>query len=91
MRREKHQHEAAAIFAISAADIDAKLEQPNQDRAPEIPEEYEEFAILFSEEEANRLPPHQPGDHGIQLRDGATPSFGPVYLLAKREFEALRK
>ena len=90
-RREKRLHEVATTFAISAADIDAMLEQPDQDNNPEIPIEYREFAILFSEVEANKLPPHRPGDHRIQLQDGTAPSFGPLYSLSKQELEALRK
>ena len=91
VRREKRLHEAATTFAISAADIDAMLRQLGQDQDPEISEEYQEFATLFSEQEANRLPPHQPGDHRIQLCEGTAPSFGPLYTLSKQEIEALRK
>jgi hypothetical protein len=52
-------------------------------RVPGVP-------TLFSEAEANRLPPHRPGDHRIQLKEGAAPSFGPLYSLSKQELEALR-
>ena len=58
VRKEKRLHEAAMTFAISAADIDAMLENPGQDRTPDIPREYQEFATLFSKVEANKLPPH---------------------------------
>ena len=44
VRKEKRLHEAATSFAISTPDIDAKLEQPNQDKAPEVPEVYQEYA-----------------------------------------------
>ena len=91
VRKEKSQHEVASTFAISATDIDTMLEQPNQDRTQEIHEEYREFATLFSEVEANRLPPHRPGDHRIQLRKGTAPSFGPLYSLSKQQLEVLRK
>ena len=40
VRKEKCLYEPATTFAISAADIDAMLEQPDQDRTPEIPREY---------------------------------------------------
>ena len=91
VKKERRLHEAATTFSIPAADIDAMLEQPNQDQVPEILEEYQEFATLFSEVEANRLPPHRPGDHRIQLREGTATSFGPDYSLDKHELEALRK
>ena len=91
VKKERRLHEAATTFAISMADIDAMLEQPDQDQAPESPKEYQDFATLFSEKEANRLPPYRPGDHRIQLHEGTTPSFGPRYSLSKQELEALRK
>ena len=58
VKKECHLHKAATTFTISAADIDTMLEQRNQERTPDIPEEYQEFATLFAEVEANRLPPH---------------------------------
>ena len=91
VRKEKRLHKAATTFAISAADIDAMLEQPDQDRTLQIPMEYQGFRTLFSELEANKLPPHRPGDHRIQLRQGTAPSFGPLYSLSTQELEALRK
>ena len=91
VRKEKCLHVAATTFTISVADIDAMLDQPDQNRTPEIPDEYQEFATLISEAEANKLPPHRPGNHQIQLREGTTPSFGPLYSLSKQELEALRK
>ena len=67
------------------------LAPPTNGAHIEIPEEYQEFKALFSEEEANKLPPYQPGNHHIQLKEGTTPSFGPLYSLSKHELEALRK
>ena len=90
-RKERHLHEAATTFAIRGADIDAILDSQDQDRILDIPEEYQEFVTLFSEAGANKLPPHQPSDHKIQLREGMTPSFGPLYSLSEQELEALRK
>ena len=90
-RKEERLHKTVTTFAISATDIDAMLEYQDQGRTPDIPKEFEEFATLFSETEANKLPLHRPGDHRIQLREGTTPSFGPLYSLSKQELEALRK
>ena len=91
VKKEKCLHKAAMSFAISATDIDAMLEHPDQDRTPDIPKEYQEFMTHFSEVEANRLPPQRPGDHRIQLREHTTTSFGPLYSLSKQELEALFK
>ena len=67
------------------------LDQPDKDRILDVPKEYQEFRTLFSEVEANKLPPHRSGDHHIQLREGTVPSFGPLYSLSKYELESLRK
>ncbi len=37
-----------------------------------VPEHYRDFAKVFSEEESQRLPEHQPWDHAIDLEPGAT-------------------
>ena len=91
VRREKCLHVAARTFPISAANIYAMLEIPDQNRTLDIPREYQEFATLFSEVEDNRLPPHRPGDHRIQLRKVTILSIRPLYSVSKQDLEALRK
>jgi hypothetical protein len=61
------------------------------DLASSIPSEYHQFLHLFSEVEANKLPPHRAYDHRIPLQPNFTPPFGPIYPLSKTELEALRK
>jgi hypothetical protein len=56
-----------------------------------VPPEYHKFLPLFSEAEANKLPPHCPYDHHIPLKEGFTPAFGPIYSLSRTELEALQK
>ena len=56
-----------------------------------VPEEFHEFADVFSKKEADKLPPHRPSDHRIELVEGAKPSQGPIYNLSPVELEALRK
>jgi hypothetical protein len=56
-----------------------------------VPVEYHKFLPLFSEAEANKLPPHHPYDHRIPLKEGFTPPFGPIYSLSRTELEALKK
>lgn len=56
----------------SHVDSDSKM-TPKQ-----LPEEYSDFAEVFSEAEANKLPPHRGDlDHSIPLEEGSTPAFGP--------------
>ena len=66
------------------------LDLPNDHNPVDIPTEYQVFHSIFSEKEANKLPPHRPGDHRIPLKEGTTPSFGPLYSLSRQELEALR-
>jgi hypothetical protein len=56
-----------------------------------VPPEYHRFLPLFSEAEANKLPPHRPYDHRIPLKEDFTPPFRPIYPLSRTELEALRK
>jgi hypothetical protein len=56
-----------------------------------VPAEYHKFLPLFSEAEANKLPPHRPYDHRIPLKEGFTPPLGPIYSLSRTDLEALKK
>jgi hypothetical protein len=56
-----------------------------------IPLEYHKFLPLFSEAEANKLPPHRPYDHCIPLKEHFTLPFRPIYPLSRTELEALWK
>ena len=55
-----------------------------------VPEEYKDYADLFSKQAAEVLPEHQPWDHTIPLVDGKQPPFGPIYALSRIELETLR-
>ena len=60
------------------------------DVADDLPEHYREWASVFSEEEINKLPEHSSWDHEINLVEGATPPFGPIYPLNEKELSVLR-
>ena len=55
------------------------------------PNEYHEFIDLFSEQAAEKLPPHWPYDHSIPLLEGKFPPYGPLYRMSREELEALKK
>jgi hypothetical protein len=59
------------------------------DIAERLLERYRRWALVFSEEEINRLPNHTEYDHEIQLVDGAQPPFGPIYPLSEKELQGL--
>src|SRR5215469_2061728 len=55
-----------------------------------IPSCYHDFANIFSKIKADKLPPHRPYDHSIELEPGSTVPFGPIYRLSETELQALR-
>lgn len=56
-----------------------------------VPEEYHDFADVFSEEQAFTLPPHRPYDLKIELEDDKPLLLGRLYSLSPAELEALRE
>src|SRR6202041_273549 len=56
-----------------------------------IPEEYHDFADVFSKVKANKLPPHRPHNLKINIEEGSTPPLSPIYSLSKTELEWLRE
>jgi hypothetical protein len=86
------------LFAASLEQIDEILETKStipiikEPGAPKtLPEELKEFSDVFSPREAEKLPPHRPYDHHIQLMEGKTPPFGPLYAMSRDELIALRE
>jgi hypothetical protein len=73
----------------SASASSASLEEPPDDWN-NIPEQYREFADVFSKMKADKLAPHRPYDLTINLEEGAQPPVGCIYSLSKVELEALR-
>jgi hypothetical protein len=54
-----------------------------------IPEEFSEFADVFSKTLADRLPEHTQYDHSMPIEPGEHPPFGPIYSLSATELKAL--
>ncbi|GAA6095284.1 receptor-type tyrosine-protein phosphatase gamma-like, partial [Tachysurus ichikawai] len=55
----------------------------------DIPQEYQAFTDVFSEEAATQLPPHRQWDCAINLRPGAKLPKGRVYPLSAPEHRAM--
>lgn len=77
------------VYAVLVAYI-GQLGPIGAKEAP-IPEEYAEFADLGSEEDFLALPEHGPQDLAINLVDGCTPPWRPLYNLSATELQILRK
>ena len=56
-----------------------------------LPSEYHDFADVFSEKEANTLPPHRDFDLRIDTIDGQEPPIGHVYSISEKELATLRE
>jgi len=56
-----------------------------------IPEEYHEYADVFSKSKAETLTPHRPYDLRIDLEKDSHPPVGTIYSLSKFEQEALKE
>ncbi|KAI5449330.1 hypothetical protein NCC49_004831 [Naganishia albida] len=54
-----------------------------------IPQEYADFAKVFSKKEADKLPEHTAYDHSIPLMPGTTPPFGRLYQPLERELKSM--
>lgn len=61
-------------------------------KAANLPKEYEDYADVFSVEDAAKLPPIDGPYHKIDLTDDTgTTLWGPIYSLAAKELEVLRQ
>lgn len=56
-----------------------------------VPEEYHEYADVFSKGKADTLAEHRPYDLKIDLEDGAAPPVGAMYSLSQSEQQALKE
>jgi hypothetical protein len=51
-----------------------------------VPECYHNYLDVFSPIEVTKLPPHRPGfDIEIEIEEGKSPPFGPIYSLSEAE------
>ena len=55
-----------------------------------LPSELLAYRDIFAPENAKTLPPQKATDHTIELKDGETPPYGPIYPLSQTELRELR-
>ncbi len=80
-------------------DLEAKHERQPQETELQwlrrlLPEQYHDYADVFSKEASNKLPPHRPYDHKIQLEDPTDLQklgYSPLYHQPTAELEAIKK
>ena len=56
----------------------------------QLPKEYEDYADVFSEEEADKMPDFVRVEHSIPIEEGKDVPFGPIYPLSANELRVLR-
>ena len=86
-------------YLPSAHPVPASIRSTNADSDPDLqrilmwlPPEYHDFADHFCEQDVEILAPHHPGHNiHIDIEEGKSPPFGPIYSLSQKEHEALRK
>ena len=60
---------------------------------PPVPDIHAQFASAFSKADSNKLPPHRPYDHKIELEEGAESKlkYSPLYKMSLEELEEVKK
>ena len=56
-----------------------------------VPEAYQDFFDVFSQEEAKNMPPHHEFDHEIHLENDQTPPHSHIYPLSGTELSLLHE
>jgi hypothetical protein len=79
--------EASVIGHISTATTKDELSEALK----QVPEKFRKWINIMTREAADRLPEHKPYDHAIDLKEGETPPWGPVYALNEVELQTLRE
>jgi transposase InsO family protein len=79
--------EALVIGHIAATTTKEELSEAIQ----LVPDKFRKWISIMTKEAADRLPDHRPYDHAIDLKEGETPPWGPVYALNETELETLRE
>jgi len=54
-----------------------------------VPIEFQQYLGIMGKEAADALPAHRPYNYQINLQEGSTAPWGPIYLLSKEELQVL--
>ncbi|KIJ45322.1 hypothetical protein M422DRAFT_97062, partial [Sphaerobolus stellatus SS14] len=57
----------------------------DQEVYDKLPPKYRSYFDVFSPTEVDQLPPHRPYDCAIEIEEGKSPPFGPIYSLSTDE------
>ena len=79
------------IFKLFIATATLANSKPTLVNMSNVPAKYHDFKDVFNEAHADTLPAHQPYDLRIELEEGTTPPFGPIYSLSPYKLQTLRE
>lgn len=77
---------AGVLGLVCAAPTESEL----KDAIDRVPDVFKAYTPLMTTEAALVLPEHSPYDHAIDLKEGSTPPWGPIYPLNETELGELR-
>jgi hypothetical protein len=77
------------VFAIHVNPSNNKNPQSEPTHV-KLPEKYKDFVDFFEKINADQLLAHRPYNYPIDLEEGHSPPFGPIYGLSEPELQALR-
>ncbi len=85
-----------AGIAQDIAHAENRTRQPllEEDEFARLPARYQEYRDVASKAESDKLSPHRPYDHQIELEAGASTSnlkFHPLYRMSAEELEVVKK
>ena len=68
-----------------------RQEDPNQVLLDKIPQDYEDYHKLFLTASGEKLAEQRTFDHAIDLKPGAEPPWGTIYLMSAYKLDTLDK
>ena len=83
--------EPGSVFAVIVKPVQSTSVSSTSKLAVELPAKYRRFAGVFDKERVSQLPKHRTYDCPIDLVEGSTPPFGPIYPMSPAELDVLRK
>ena len=63
---------------------------PHPDLFHQVSKEYHDYLDVFSEQQANTLPPHRKYDIDIPLQPNSAPPWGPIYGMSAPELSPMK-
>ncbi len=83
-------YRAAKNLQVFAIHVNPNNKNPQSEPTPiKLPERYKDFVDVFEKINADQLPTHRPYDCPIDLEEGHSPPFGPIYGLSEPELKTL--